>query len=35
MLLRSTEEEFLIYKYRPMYVGREELDWTFEEAYLF
>jgi len=32
---RSTEEEFLIYKYRPMYVGREELDWTFEEAYLF
>jgi len=32
---RSTEEQFLSYKYQPHFVGREDVDWTFEEAYLF
>eukprot|EP00092_Neocalanus_flemingeri_P070409 GFUD01086416.1.p1 GENE.GFUD01086416.1~~GFUD01086416.1.p1 ORF type:complete len:386 (-),score=80.17 GFUD01086416.1:151-1308(-) len=32
---RDTEEKFLIYRYQPQYVGREDLDWTFEEVYLF
>eukprot|EP00092_Neocalanus_flemingeri_P026722 GFUD01028972.1.p1 GENE.GFUD01028972.1~~GFUD01028972.1.p1 ORF type:complete len:425 (-),score=119.57 GFUD01028972.1:266-1441(-) len=32
---RDTEEQFLSYRYQPQFVGREDVDWTFEEAYLF
>lgn len=32
---RATEESFLIYNYKPLYVGKESLDWSFQEAYLF
>jgi len=32
---RETEESFLIYNYHPLYVGQENLDWSFQEAYLF
>jgi len=32
---RTTEESFLIYNYRPKYVGKEDIDWSFQEAYLF
>ena len=32
---RATEEKFLIYNYKPLYVGKIGVDWTFQEAYLF
>merc|ERR1712215_218410 len=32
---RSTEEKYLIYQYQPTYIGRQDIDLTFEMAYLF
>ena len=34
-ICRSTEESYLVYNYHPLYVGGEEIGWTFQEAYLF
>jgi len=32
---RASEEKFLSYRYEPLYVGQESIDWTFEQSYLF
>jgi len=32
---RETLEEFLSYRYQPQFVGSQDIDWTFEQAYLF
>ena len=29
------EESYLSYNFRPYYVGRADIGWLFEEAYLF
>ena len=34
-IFRETEEKHLIYNYNPQYVGRQEINWTFQQAYLF
>ena len=32
---RLEEEKFLIYNYKQDFVGKNDIDWLFEEAYLF
>jgi len=32
---RSAEEEYMIYNYSPVYTGGEEINWTFQQAYVF
>ena len=32
---RTEEQRYLSYNFRPHYVGRTDIGWLFEEAYLF
>ena len=35
LTFRLEEEQFLIYNYKQDFVGKHDIDWLFEEAYLF
>ena len=35
LTFRLEEEKFLIYNYKQDFVGKHDIDWLFEEAYLF